>query len=406
MIQFPDKFLWGAATSAHQVEGDNNNNDWWKWEQHGGGLEPSGAACMHYQLYRQDFDLVQSLGHNCHRLSIEWSRIQPRPGEFSTEALAHYKDVIRALRQRHIEPVVTLHHFTNPQWFADQGGWAGPNAVDLFCAYVDKVVNELSEDVTYWVTINEPLIYLFFSFIAGDWPPNQRSLLLAGRVRKNLIRGHIRAYRLIHAIYAKQKKNRPLVSIAHHMPIYLACTDRIRDRFSVWARNRLVNRNMLDIFIKARALDYIGVNYYSRTLVHTDGWSAQEIMFKSCAHHDDVLVKNSMGWEVYPEGIYKSLMILRRYKMPIFILENGICTDDDRLRWEYIKQHIAQVHKAIQQGVEVIGYTYWSLMDNYEWDKGFVPRFGLIGIDYKTGARIVRPSARNYATVCTTNRLE
>ncbi|MFA6384807.1 MAG: family 1 glycosylhydrolase, partial [Candidatus Omnitrophota bacterium] len=239
-----------------------------------------------------------------------------------------------------------------------------------------------------------------------DWPPNKRSLPEALSVRTNLIRGHIAAYRRIHEIYKKRSLPRPLVSIAHHMPAYVACTGSIRDRFGVWLRNRIVNCNILDILARRKTLDYIGVNYYSRTLVHSDGWSVRELMFNSCRHHHDTLVKNSLGWEVYPQGMYDVLMLLRKYKLPVFILENGICTGDDRLRWEYIKRHLAKVHEAIQNGVRVIGYTYWALMDNFEWDKGFDPRFGLIDVDYRTGARTVRESARNYSAVCATNQLE
>jgi beta-glucosidase len=406
MMKFPDKFLWGAASSGHQVEGNNTNSDWWKWEQQGGGKEPSGPACMHYEKYRQDFDLAKSLGHSCHRLSVEWSRVQPARGEFSTEALTHYADVIAALRERGIEPVVTLHHFTSPQWFADMGGWQHPHAAALFCAYVDRVVRELSGRVTYWVTINEPLIYMFFSYIAGDWPPNKRSLPQAARVRKNMIRGHIAAYRLIHTIYREQGLAHPMVSIAHHMPAYSACTGSIRNRFSVWLRNRIVNRNILNILSRRRTLDYIGVNYYTRTLVDTDSWSASDLVIKSCSHGHDALVKNSLGWEVYPQGIYDVLAEVKEYRLPVFILENGICTADDRLRWEFIKQHLVKVHEAIQSGVPVIGYTYWSLMDNFEWDKGFIPRFGLIDVDYQTGIRTIRESARNYSAVCAANGLE
>jgi beta-glucosidase len=406
MMKFPDKFLWGAATSAHQVEGNNTNSDWWKWEQQGGGKTPSGPACGHYERYQEDFDLVQSLGHNCHRLSFEWSRIEPVPGEFSADAISHYKNVISALRQRNIEPVVTLHHFTNPQWFSSMGGWAGKHAADRFCSYVERVISEFSGSVTYWVTINEPLIYLFFSHIAGDWPPNRHSLFETAMVRKNMIRSHIRAYRLIHAIYRKKGLDSPQVSIAHHMPAYEACTAGVRDRFSVWLRKTLVNYNLLDILAKHKTLDYIGVNYYSRTLVHTDSWLVRDLMIRSCPHKHDTLAKNSLGWEVYPQGIFDILMSLRTYRLPVFILENGICTDNDLLRWDYIRGHLAKVYEAIRQGVCVIGYTYWALMDNYEWDKGFDPRFGLIEIDYQTGKRTVRESARHYSRVCSTNQLE
>ena len=406
MIRFPSDFLWGAATSAHQVEGNNTGSDWWKWEQSGGGKEPSAAACGHYEKFRQDFDLVRSLGHTCHRLSVEWSRIQPAENEFSDQAIAHYKDVISSLRERHIEPVVTLHHFTNPQWFSDKGGWSHPDAVKLFCAYVDRVIDALAGNVTYWVTINEPLIYLFYSHIAGDWPPNKRSLIQAVAVRKNLIRSHIAAYRLIHAAYKKRSLAPPRVSIAHHMPAYVACTCTIRNRAAVWLRNRLVNYNILDILSRHKTLDYIGVNYYSRTLVDAESWSIPDLLFRSCCRNHETLAKNSMGWEVYPQGIYEVLMKLRKYRLPVFILENGICTGDDRLRWEYIRRHLLKVHEAIQCGIRVIGYTYWSLMDNFEWDKGFDPRFGLIGIDYRTGSRTIRESARNYSAVCATSQLE
>ncbi|HNQ50436.1 MAG TPA: glycoside hydrolase family 1 protein [Candidatus Omnitrophota bacterium] len=406
MMRFPDKFLWGAATSAHQVEGNNTNSDWWHWEQRGGGKAPSAGACRHYERYREDFDLAGSLGHTCHRLSVEWSRIEPRQGEFSAEAIAHYKDVIAALRERSIEPVVTLHHFTSPQWFAEQGGWACPRAADHFLAYVNRIVSELAGSVTYWVTINEPLIYVFYGYIVGDWPPNVRSLPKALAARNNFLRSHVRAYRLIHAIYEKRGLPRPKVSIAHHMPAYTACTGSIRDRLGVRLRNAIVNHNILGILARRRTLDYIGVNYYSRTLVHADSWSMRDLVCNACSHHDDTLAKNSLGWEIYPQGIYDILMMLNRYRLPVFILENGICTPDDSVRWDFIREHLSRVHAAIQNGIAVIGYAYWSFMDNFEWDKGFDPRFGLIGIDYRTGARTVRDSARKYSKVCSTNQLE
>jgi beta-glucosidase len=175
---------------------------------------------------------------------------------------------------------------------------------------------------------------------------------------------------------------------------------------AVWLRNKLVNYNILDVLARRKTLDYIGVNYYSRTLVDTESWSMKDLLFISCRRNHETLVKNSMGWEVYPQGIYDILMMVRKYRLPVFILENGICTGDDQLRWEYIKRHLFKIHEAIQQGVAVIGYAYWAFMDNFEWDKGFDPRFGLIHIDYKTGDRTIRESARNYSAVCATNQLE
>jgi len=288
----------------------------------------------------------------------------------------------------------------------EQGGWMNIHAVGHFCAYVRRIVEELSGDVTYWVTINEPLIYLFYGYITGAWPPNIRSLPKAILVRRNLIVSHIEAYRLIHKIYAKRSLSSPMVSIAHHMPAFVACTRRLRDRAGVWLRNKAINDDILQVLCRNKTLDYIGVNYYSRTLVHTDRWSIRELLFESCRHHDDTLAKNSMGWEIYPKGLYEILLGLRKYGLPVFILENGISTGDDGLRWEFIRAHLQAAYEAIQEGVPLIGYIYWSLIDNFEWDKGFTPRFGLIGIDYATGARTIRESARKYSKVCLTNLLE
>ncbi|MCU0650717.1 MAG: family 1 glycosylhydrolase [Candidatus Omnitrophica bacterium] len=262
MMKFPYGFFWGASLSAHQAEGGNINSDWWKWEQESAQRVKSGPACMHYERYKEDFDLAKSIGHNCARLSVEWCRIEPSRGKFDTEAISHYKDVVAALRQRNIEPVVTLHHFTSPQWFADMGGWSDKRAVRSFLAYAEQIVSELAPYVTYWVTINEPLIYIFYGYILGAWPPNRRSLALALAVRKNMILSHIACHRLIHSLYRQKKLPAPSVSIAHHMPAYVACTNSLRDKFSVSLRKALVDFNILDVLARNKSLDYIGVNYY------------------------------------------------------------------------------------------------------------------------------------------------
>src|SRR3989338_4203989 len=163
-FQFPDHFLWGSATSSHQVEGDNVYNDWWDWEQKGRVLERSGKACDHWNRFREDFKLAQSLGHNAHRFSIEWSRIEPKEGEFNQEALRHYQEVIDAVRLNGLEPIVTLHHFTLPLWLAKEGGWLSKRAPEFFARYSGKVFESLRGHVRYWMTINEPEIYIFKSY--------------------------------------------------------------------------------------------------------------------------------------------------------------------------------------------------------------------------------------------------
>jgi beta-glucosidase len=406
MIQFPEGFLWGAATSAYQVEGNNINSDWWSWEKAAGLKEVSGEACRHYELYRQDFDLARSLNHNAHRLSLEWSRIEPEEGKFSSRELEHYTDVILSLKECNLEPIITLHHFSNPLWFAKLGGWQNRKASDYFLRFVEQVVNRFANRVRYWVTINEPLVYVYHAYILGFWPPQAKSLLKARRVEKNLTSAHIKAYKLIHSIYRNNKLNQPSVSIAKNMPAFVACRHNIKDRLSVYLRDRFFNFNLLDKLMRYRCLDFIGVNYYSRTLIEVEKWSLRNLMADVCKNNHHSLPKNSMGWDIYPEGLYSVLLKLKKYNLPIIILENGICTDDDKLRWDFIEKHLENINLAMEEGVNVTGYIYWSLIDNYEWDKGFGERFGLIEVDYNTYQRTIRESAKKFSLVCKTGRLD
>lgn len=404
MIQFPKDFYWGAATSAYQVEGDNTNADWWQWEKRV-GKEPSGAACRHYEFFRQDFDLAKELNHNAHRISVEWSRIEPEKGKFSSEALEHYKNVILSLKERGIEPVVTLHHFTNPVWFADLGGWLNKDAVKYFLRFTDKIVDALSENVRFWVTVNESNVYVYYSYIKGDWPPQERSLLKARRVEGNLLAAHIKAYRLIHDIYRRKNLDPVYVSIARNLQAFVPCAPTLKNKLGVYLRNRCFNLGFLGRLARRNLLDFIGINYYSRQLVDVEGWGFNNLMSDVCNKDHDPRRKNSMGWDIYPEGLYNLLLGLKKYDLPVFILENGICTADDNLRWEFIVEHLKSINRAMVQGVEVLGYIYWSLMDNFEWDKGFGPRFGLIEIDYSNYKRTVRESARRFAQICKTGVL-
>jgi beta-glucosidase len=400
MHDFPRDFLFGAATSAHQVEGNNSLSDWWEYELAGKLKYRSGDACRHYDLYEQDFDLAKELNHNCHRLSIEWSRIEPEEGRFSSEELGHYKKVILALRRRGLTPIVTLHHFTNPGWFVRFGGWSLRESSDYFLRYVSKVVGELSEEVQFWVTINEPMVYLYHSYLLGVWPPQEKSLSKTQAVKNNLLRAHINSYRLIRAIYQKKNLGRPLVSIAQNMQAFVPCVPTLRNNIAVYLRAKFFNLEFIEKSIRARALDFIGVNYYSRSLVELKGWGIKNFAMDICAGKHSSLKKNSLGWDIYPEGFYNILVALKKYNLPIFILENGICTEDDSLRWSFIRDHLSKLGQAMDSGVKVLGYIYWSLIDNYEWDKGFAPRFGLIEVDYNTYQRRVRDSARRFAQVC------
>jgi len=410
MIKFPQNFLWGAATSAHQVEGNNVNSDWWAWEKKP-GKHKSGKACHHYDLYEKDFDLVKKLNHNAHRLSIEWARIEPEPGKFSQKELRHYIDVIKALRERGIEPIVTLHHFTNPQWVARRGGWVNPLTVNYFLSYCDYVVKALAKHVHYWITINEPTIFLSHAYIFGAWPPQAKSYVKATAVEENLAWAHVRAYRLIHKIYHKQSLYEPAVSISQNVMAFVPSRKDLKNKVTAFLRDQVYNFGFIDRIMRhniwrKRPLDFIGVNYYSRQVVELKKMNLGSLVSDTSDRRFHWVKKNALGWEIYPKGLYDVLIGLKKYHLPVMITENGICTDDDKLRWQYIHDHLRYIDLAMKKGVNVTGYLYWSLLDNFEWDKGFAPRFGLIDVNYKTFKRTVRNSAKKYAQVCKTGVVE
>lgn len=405
MKKFPPDFLWGAATSAYQVEGGNVHSDWWEWEKKN-GKECSGQACRHYDLYEQDFDLARSLHHNAHRLSIEWARIEPEEGKFSKDALDHYLRVMDALKSRKIEPIVTLHHFTNPDWLAKKGGWEHRRAADYFLRYCRFVVQALAPCVHYWITINEPTIYVSHAYLFGVWPPEIKSLPRMLNVERNMLQAHSRVYRAIHGIYGEQSLSKPAVSIAQHVIALVPCTRDIKNRLASWTRHKLFNERYLDILKRRKTLDFIAINYYSRQLVDLKKWGVRNLVADRCNQGHYPVKKNSLGWDIYPEGLYQLLLKFKKYNLPILIAENGICTADDDLRWEFLQGHLKSVHAAMEKNVWVTGYLHWSLLDNFEWDKGFGPRFGLIEVDYETYRRTARKSAAKYAEICQTGVLE
>lgn len=405
MNKFPDKFLWGASTSAHQVEGGNIHNDWWLAEQRGCLKEPSGEACRHYQLFKEDFAIAKEIGHNCHRFSIEWSRIEPEEGQFRDTEIEHYRLVLAELKSRGIEPVVTLHHFTNPVWFSRMGGWANPRLQRYFLRFTERIVSEFAGEVKFWITINEPMVYASHSYLLGVWPPKECSLFKTIRVVLNMARAHVQAYRIIHDIYRRKGLSRPMVSIAANLQAFEYCRPTLRNRLAVYLRHKWYNRYFIEKLLRRRALDYIGVNYYSRNLADVESWGIRHLAMDTCRHDHNPLPRNSLGWDIYPEGLYKLLIWLKIYGLPLMITENGVCTEDEELRWSYICAHLEQTYRAMREGANVLGYIYWSLIDNFEWAQGFSPRFGLVHVDYRNQERTIRPSARKFAQVCTTGSI-
>ena len=400
MEKFPDRFFLGAATSAYQVEGTNSQNDWWDWEQKVCLKEGSGDACRHYDLYEADFDLAKQLHHNAHRFSVEWSRVEPAKGNFSLQEIEHYKHVAAALRERGIEPIVTLHHFTNPLWFARGGGWEHEESPVSFARYAQQVVEALCDTVRFWVTVNEPMVYVYYSYVIGKWPPQKKSLWQAKKVADNFAAAHRAAYRLIHDTYRSKGLPPPAVSVAQNIRAFEPQSGALMNRFAARLQDRFFNRAFIEKLIRARSLDFIGVNYYTRDLVDVRNWFPPRTAADTRQGNSAAIRRSSLGWEIYPKGLLDLLLSFKRYGLPLFVLENGICTDDDSQRWEFIREHLRNVLLAIKGGVPVLGYIYWSLLDNYEWDEGFAPRFGLVDVNYTTYRRTVRESALKFASAC------
>jgi len=397
-LKFPKGFLWGSATSAYQVEGGVENSDWSK-------DFPAGKACDHYNLYEKDSDLIQSLNQNAYRFSIEWSRIEPEPGKFDAKELEHYWQVLHSLKMRGIKTMLTLHHFTSPLWLAKIGGWTNPKVVSYFSRFAERVFDEYFDLVDFWATINEPLVYASISYFQGRWPPKKKSLVSLFKVIKNQISVHKKIYNIFH----KSKRLVRLGIVKNNNYFQPFNPKSPFDRIGI-----VIHRYLWSHFFLNRIknhLDFIGLNYYSRELVR--------LLFIRKPEGKTKL--SDVGWEICPGGIYHVLKDLKRYNLPIYITENGLADKQDKYRKEFIRDHLYWIHKAIQDynppttssrprggralGIDVRGYFHWSLMDNFEWDSGFDPRFGLIEIDYETLERKPRPSAFYYSDICKVNQL-
>ena len=416
-FKFPTEFLWGAATAAHQVEGNNINNDWYEWEQQGRSAEPSGIAADFYHRYEGDFDLAKSLAHNAFRMSIEWSRIEPENGKFSNTELLHYRDVLTAARARGLKTFVTLHHFTNPLWASRQGGWSNSEMPLWFGDYVNFIVPNLSDLVDFWITINEPNVSILTSYVVGLTPPGIQDMKKAAIALSNYLKAHARAYHAIHGFSPDAK-----VGFAHHMRIFTPERwwhpgDILVAHFVENFWNHQILRAMKSGHIRlsipfvinydehwpelAGTLDFLGVNYYTRDYMKLD-LSVKE-KFVVVPHTDVPL--NDLGWELYPKGLYRSLLLAGSYGVPIYITENGLADASDSQRKNFLCTHLRQLSYAMEDGVDVRGYLHWALIDNFEWVSGYKPRFGLIAIDYKTQERHIRSSARVYQDVISSGKL-
>lgn len=428
-LRFPPGFRFGAATAAHQVEGGTTNNNWTRWEQvtrpdGRPGIftgDRCGAAADHWARFEEDLARMQALGLQLYRFSIEWSRLEPEEGRFDEAALDRYRDWCLRLRAAGIEPMVTLHHFTEPLWITDRGGFEDRRTVDAFARFVAHVVPRLADVVDLWVTVNEPMVYALLGWGRGTFPPGRQEPAAVGPVLENLLLAHAEAYRLLHrldtvdadgdgtACRAGLAKNVVLFAPrrwwhpADRLVAYLL--DRLYNHAVLQAlqtgRLRLWLPGQVDFDVTHPALaatwDYAGLNHYFRNLVAFDPAAPEGVS----VGFDPACEKNDMGWDLTPHTLYDALRLVDGYGKPIYITENGTCDADvpDRRRQRHLLGSLHAVDRALRDGCDVRAYLYWSLMDNFEWAHGFAPRFGLYRVDYATQARALTGGGALYRDI-------
>lgn len=388
---FPEGFRWGTATAAHQVEGGNVNNDWWAFEHAEGTpcAEPSGDACDQYHRYPEDIALLAELGFDSYRFSVEWSRIEPEEGYFSTAALDHYRRVCATCLEHGIDPVVTYHHFTSPRWMAADGGWTNPASVARFARFAERVTAHLGDLTTRACTINEPNVVAFVGYMIGAFPPGVVDRDLFDRAQVNLREAHRAAYDAIKAGLGVKPVGLTLAMADYQaVPADDPAAIAKRDRIRALSEDHYLEACLGD--------DFIGVQTYTRDRIGPEGQLRPD-------PDAEVLI---MGYEYYPEALEATIRRAHEVTgIPVLVTENGIGTDDDEQRLRYLRTALEGVLRCLDDGLPVQGYTCWSLLDNFEWAFGYGPRFGIVAVDRETQERIPKPSARWLGSVARANAL-
>ncbi len=423
-LTFPPGFRWGVATSSHQFEGDNLNNQWHAWEQTG-HVKPGeicGKAADWWEHAEQDFDRARQMGLNSLRLSLEWSRIEPRPGTWDDAAIARYRQMLQGLRDRDLEPLVTLHHFTNPLWLEERGAFLAPDAVERFERYVTHAVEQLGDLCDFWCTINEPNVYSVMGYQLGVFPPGRKGDFRATvRVGATLARAHAAAYRAIHRLQPAAR-----VGWAQSLIVFdparpgnrldrmvarlqdLAYNDFFPHAIQTGQARPLISALAGDLSEVRGTCDYVGFNLYFRYLVRLSLRHAAELFGERsvppgaiCGDVDD----DAQYGELFPAGIERMAKAMAALGKPVYVTESGVSDRHDTWRPWVIARGVKAMHDALAGGVDLRGYYHWSLVDNFEWREGWRMRFGLFGLDERTQQRARRPSADLLGAIARANAL-
>jgi beta-glucosidase len=409
-FDFPPGFLWGTATAAHQVEGNNINNDSWLMEHLPGTIytEPSGDACDHYHRYADDIALLAELGFNLYRFSIEWARVEPEDGEFSLAELDHYRRMLIACHEHHITPMVTFHHFTTPRWVVAQGGWEAATTPAKFARYCERATQHLGDLIGAACTINEANIGTLLTSVGVLPPPEVLQQAPWWQAAAQAL--GIKPHDFVPFNFASSARSRDTILEAHHravsaiksvrafpVGITLALQD-VQAAEGGEAQADQLRYQLNDSFLEAvRGDDFVGVQTYSRHRVGPNGSLPPE----------EGVERTEMGYEFWPEALEATIREAAAVAhLPIIVTENGLGTTDDSRRVEYIRRAVRGVANCLKDGIDVRGYTYWSALDNFEWTQGYRPTFGLIAVDRATQQRTVKPSARLLGEIARGNALE
>jgi beta-glucosidase len=404
---FPDGFLWGASTAAHQVEGNNTNSDLWVLEHlpHTIFKEPSGDACDHYHRYGEDIALLARLGFNAYRFSVEWARIEPEDGEFSRAGLEHYRRMLAACHEHGITPVVTYHHFTSPRWLMRAGGWLDEKTPDRFARYCERVTEHLGDLIGVACTLNEPNIarvlsaVLPFDVQAGEWWGEAAQAFGVSPDGLGLFQfnGGERVQEIILASHRRGVEAIKGAGGSFPTGLTLAMLD-VQAAEGGESRAAEYQRRLNDCYLEPlRGDDFVGVQTYSRLLIGPEG------VVKPGAETE----QNQMGEEFYPEALGGTIRHAARVTgAPVIVTENGFSSPDDTRRMEYLRRALRCVVDCLQEGIDVRGYCVWSAFDNFEWVSGYEPKFGVIAVDFPTQARTAKPSGEWLGGVARANCLD
>lgn len=407
--RFPKDFLWGAGTSSHQIEGGLKNN-WTEWEEKNMEhlikrtskdidavlfkkaqdpecyLSNGRYSCESSKYWKEDIKAMRELKLNAYRFSLEWSRIEPKKGIFDEAGIDFYINFIRELKESGIEPVVTIWHWTLPVWLSEEGGIMSKDFLKYWERFVRYVVKKFGKEVKFWITINEPSVVVNMSYLLGEWPPAEKNIFLWSKYYFfTFPKSHKIAYRVI-----KEENPQSMVSFAHQGPNFDPLRDNAIDRLVASISNYLVNFVMINSVIKY--LDYIALNFYFNNLVGFGGFTNG--LFVQRNRND---VCTDMRWWYQPKALGSMVRkLFRRYDLPVMITENGLADYKDSMRREWLDESIGVLGECLSDGVNVIGYMHWSLLDNFELADGFWPQFGLVAVDPISKERKIKKSGYHY----------